>query len=834
MSVTIGNRLGPYEIAAQIGGGGMGEVYRATDTRLNRSVAIKVAHDQFDERFAREARAIAQLNHPNICTLYDVGPNYLVMELVEGDTLAAYLAGGALPLEQALRYGAQIADALAAAHAKGIVHRDLKPSNIMVTKTGVKVLDFGLAKAPTDETVTQTRAIVGTPAYMAPEQRRGLDADSRSDIYALGLVLREMISGQRAEPLKGVPPHVAHVVERCVAIDPAERWQSASDVKREIEWAATIQETAPAAGRPSRVAWVVAGLACVGMLALGFAYLRRAPLTAPLATRFTMSLEKEIGNSNFIPVPSPTGEYFVFIGVGADGATSLWNRPLKSADAVRLPGTEGADDPIWSPDGRWIAFFADGRLKKISPQGGAPLTIAAIAGFQDAAWGSRGDIIFRPTNREALFRIRDSGGSPQPLTKLNVSLTENSHRGAQFLPDGRRFLFTTRCADRANNALYLGSLDSQTVTRVMPAQSAARYVPSASGDPGSLIFYRDGALLAQPFDVETGTLSGEPIVVVDRVAYNPPSIQARFAVSGGGRVLIVQSEEPFATRMTWINRDGTEGGTLGGPSAYYHVRLAPAGDRVAYSAPDPQTGNRDLFSLEIARGITTRLTSHVANDWFPVWSPDGRRLVFGTDRDGGAENAAYMKQSMDPGSGESRLVAAPAEPYDWSADGHWIVYWRSNDVYVGRAAGNAEPFPFMKTDAREVNPRFSPDAKWIAYSSNESGRMEVYVRSFSGEGTEPGSALRVSSNGGEYSVWGPSGQEIFYITRDSTVFSVDTRLLGRAQALPAPVRLFQACTQTGGLNPDTIHVQTNDGRRFLVNCRVEPPGRFTVLLNWMP
>jgi eukaryotic-like serine/threonine-protein kinase len=278
--MTVGNRLGPYEIAARIGGGGMGEVYRATDTRLNRPVAIKIAHDQFDERFAREARAIAQLNHPNICTLYDVGPNYLVMELVEGDTLSAHLAGGSLPLDQALRYGAQIADALAAAHAKGIVHRDLKPSNVMVIKTGIKVLDFGLAKTPADETITQTRAIVGTPAYMAPEQRQGRDADSRTDIYALGLVLREMISGQRSEPLTGVPPQVAHIVERCVQMDPAERWQSASDIKRELEWAAAVQQPTTVAGRPSRIAWVVAGLACVGMLAVGMAYLRRAPLTA--------------------------------------------------------------------------------------------------------------------------------------------------------------------------------------------------------------------------------------------------------------------------------------------------------------------------------------------------------------------------------------------------------------------------------------------------------------------------------------------------------------------------------------------------------------------------
>jgi Tol biopolymer transport system component len=458
------------------------------------------------------------------------------------------------------------------------------------------------------------------------------------------------------------------------------------------------------------------------------------------------------------------------------------------------------------------------------------LTLAALNGFQNPAWGPHGDIIFRLTNRDALFRIRDSGGSPQPLTRLDASLTENSHRYPQFLPDGRRFLFTSRCADRANNALYLGSLDSPTVTRVMPAQSAVQYIHGSNG--GSILFYRDGSLLQQAFDVEAGAPSGEPSVIVDRVGYNAPSIQARFAASEDGRVLIVQSEEPLATRMTWFSRDGTALGTLGESSTYYHVRLSPTGDRVAYSAPDPQTGNRDLFSTEIARGITTRLTSHVANDWFPVWSPDGRRLIFGTDREGGTDSATYVL-SMDTGSGESRFVAAPAEPHDWSPDGRWIAYWRADDIYIGHASGSLEPFPLVKTAARETDPRFSPDGKLIAYTSNESGRVEVYVRSFSAEGTATGGAIRVSNNGGEYGEWGPQGKEIFYITRDASIYSVDARLLGTTGTLPAPVRLFQACTQTGGTGSDTVNVETNDGRRFLINCRVEPQGRFTVLMNWL-
>ena len=837
MTVAVGHRLGPYEIAAHIGSGGMGTVYRAIDTRLNRSVAIKIAHEQFGEQFAREARAIAQLNHPNICTLHDVGPDYLVMELLEGHTLTARLAGGALPLDQALRFGAQIADALAAAHAKGIVHRDLKPSNIMLTKAGVKVLDFGVAKTITDDQVTQTHSIVGTPAYMAPEQRQGLAIDARTDIYALGLVLREMISGQRTEPVKGVPPHVAHVVERCLEHDPAERWQAASDVKRELEWVASSDTAPPGTqsqtGRPW-LAWVVAGLACAGLLALAVASFRRAAPANPLTTHFTMSLEKEMGNVSAFPVVSPTGEFLAFRGVGTDDRPSLWVRALDAAGAVRLAGTEGAETPVWSPDGRWIGFYADGKLKKISPRGGAPLTIAALPGFQNAAWGSHGDIIFRPSNRQPLFRIRDSGGSPQPLTTLNESLTENSHRHPEFLPDGRRFLFTSRCADRANNALYLGSLDSPTLVRLMPAQSAAEYVPSPAGTGGSLIFYRDGALLAQAFDLDAGTLSGEPMVIVDRIGYNAPSIQARFDVSADGRVLIVQHEEPVATRITWFDRDGLEQGTVGSPDTYYHVRLAPGGDRVAYSAPDPQTGNRDLFSVDLARGLVTRLTSHVANDWFPVWSPDGRSLIFGSDRDGGTRNVPYVKPSIDTESGESRLAQVFGEPQDWSRDGQWIAYDRTNDLYVGRASGNVEPIAFLATKAREANPRFSPDGKWLAYVSDESGRMEVSVRPFSTDGrAAPGGKIQVSQNGGESGVWSPSGHELFYMSRDGSVFAVDTGRLGQTAGVTAPTRLFQACTKTGGPGPDNMEIATLDGRQFLINCLAAPPGSFTVLTNWI-
>jgi Tol biopolymer transport system component len=387
----------------------------------------------------------------------------------------------------------------------------------------------------------------------------------------------------------------------------------------------------------------------------------------------------------------------------------------------------------------------------------------------------------------------------------------------------------------------------------MPAQSAARYIPPGGGRPESLVYYRDGALVAQPFDLDEGKLTGEPAALVDRVGYTATALQAQFRVSRDGRILVFSSAEPASTRLIWFNRNGEEGGTLGAPAERIQPRISPNGERVAFSAPDPQTGNRDVWYLEIARGITARLTTHVANDWYPVWSPDGRQVAFGSDRDGGTEHVPYVKTSMDPGSSESRhrpqglperVAVRELLPSDWSADGRWIAYTgyaqgagSPGDLHVGPASGSSEPFAFLATAAWDSNPRFSPDSRWIVYNSNESGRMEVYTRPFSGEPAQPTGKLQVSNNGGEYGVWGPSGREIFYMSGDGSVFAVDTRNLGRTETLPAPVRLFQACPATQPLAMPLrglydYSFDTRDGQRFLVNCLVEPPGRFTVLMNW--
>jgi hypothetical protein len=520
-------------------------------------VAIKTCREQFSERFHREARAISSLNHPHICTLYDVGPNYLVMEMVEGETLSARLKRGKPSIEQTIQYGSQIADALAAAHAKGIVHRDLKPGNIMLTKSGVKVLDFGLAKSPQDEKLTASHAVMGTPAYMAPEQREGKECDARTDIYALGLTLREM-SGTNA------PRHLAHVLERCLQTDAADRWQSASDVKRELEWSAIPE---PSVSRPrSRraLAWVVA-LAVIALLA-GIVAVYRWRQVADQPVRFSISAP---GLS--LTQPSPDGKVLAYIAAGADGRPQVWLRELDSEQAKPLAGTGDAVRVFWSLDGRWIGFYSQGKLKKASTDGTSVITIATVGGFHDAAWG-KGEILFTPTNRSGIFRIVESGGTPRQITRLDESRTENSHRWITFLPDGRRFLFLARCGNRESNALYMGSLDSGELRRVAPMQSNVAFVPARQGRESLLMFARDQKLFEQPFD--RANLSGEATPLMD-VDYNPIGIYARFAASADGRVLVIHSPSETGARLTWIDRHGKAVGTLGPPGRYQQPR-APA------------------------------------------------------------------------------------------------------------------------------------------------------------------------------------------------------------------------------------------------------------------
>jgi serine/threonine protein kinase len=849
--LAAGAQLGPYRIEAQLGAGGMGQVYEARDTRLGRAVAIKILAAKFSDRFEREARAISALNHPHICTLYDVGPNYLVMELVEGETLAARRRKGPLPMDLVLRYGAQIAEALAAAHAQGITHRDLKPGNVIVTKAGIKVLDFGLAKtAAVDDTLTASHVVMGTPAYMAPEQAEGKTCDSRTDIYALGLVLYEMATAKRVaqeRSMEGLPAQFAHVVERCLEPEPENRWQSARDVKAELEWAARSPPApSPIRKAPKRWIWAVAALASAAILLAGiFVYLRvsRRSTEPAIPARFTLSFEGLTSVS--LPQPSPDGTTLLFSAQDASGRRSLWLRRLNSGAARQLPGTEDVQSATWTIDGRSIGFYSRGKLRKISSDGHNLQTIADVERVAAAglAWNASGDILLGTGNRVPLSLLRESGGGLQPLTRLDVSRTENSHRWVQFLPDGRRFLFVARCGLRENNALYLGSLDSGETRQLITAQSNASYVPPRDGRPGALLYVRDGALVEHAFDGER--VAGQPSPVVDNIEYNPAGAYGYFSVSADGRMLVFQRPDPGPVQLTWFDRKGRAAGTLGPPGIYRQPRIAPDGARVLYERPDEQGGNRDTWYMETSRGVAQRLTTDPANDWNPAWAPNGRGILFGSDRRGGPNHAVYIKKSLDPGAGEEVLFDLADRDYapeDWSLDGKWLVFHvfvarpgQGYDMWVLPFSGERTPFAFLATRFSEHSARFSPDAKWIAYVSDESGQSEVYVRPFSGRPASQDDKIRISTNGGGYPAWHRDGSELFFMGGDGTIYSTKTAEVTRPGAAPQPVALFPACPNAQRLpgappwqNPYDV---APDGR-FLIACGTSRPAQFEVMLNW--
>jgi serine/threonine protein kinase/Tol biopolymer transport system component len=840
-----GMQIGPYRIEGQIGKGGMGEVFRAIDTRLGRQVAIKTSQERFGERFEREARAISALNHPHICTLYDVGAtpsgtSYLVMELVEGESLAERLKRGKLSFSETLKYGQQIADALAAAHARGIIHRDLKPHNIMLAKSGVKVLDFGLAKSAQDATLTASRAVMGTPAYMAPEQFEGKDADSRSDIYSLGLVLREMATGRRDPPsqivlMAQLPEQLTHVIEGCLAHDPEERWQSAKDIQAELQWTARRPNKDQAATPPQRPwIWGAAGVVfAVFAGAIGIAFFSRVPV-ARQPVRFRLVVDHGTADLNSQPSPSPDGSAIVYSARASSGELLLWLRLLDEEDAKPLAGTDDAIRPFWSPDGKWIGFFAQGRLKKVSREGGAPQIIASLTDFDSAAWGAGGQILLNLGNRTPLYRIADSGGELRQVTKLDVTRGENSHRFVRFLPDGRRFLFLARSSDRRNNSLYMGSLDSGEYRRIAAMQSNVAYIPSRGNRPPALLFVRDGTMYSQPMN--DARLVGQPIVVIKEVAYNPISIESPFDVSMNGSMLVYHPAVDERQQLEWFNRTGLPVGSLGPPGVYNQVRISPNGKEVLFNRPDDNGGNRDLWLMNTLRGTTSRLTLNEANEWSQIWSPDGTKIVFASDRTGGAAGNMYQKVSMEPGVGETSVsgVSGSAIPQDWSADGRWIAFGSQGNIRILPTFGDRKPFAFVDTVFSERESRFSPDGKWIAYYSNETGRFEVYIRSFNGGPGGSSRKIQISEKGGFYPVWRGEGSELFFVGADSVLYSVSTKAANSMETVPKPTPLFVVCpgnTPFGAATQGTNYDVTRDGQRFLFSCGSDALGRFSVIVN---
>jgi Tol biopolymer transport system component len=851
----------------------MGEVYRAKDTRLDRTVAIKILPPQFSadavykQRFEREAKIISRLNHPHICVLHDIGQqdgiDYLVMELVEGETLAKRLEKGPLPLEQVLKLGAQIAEALDKAHRNGIAHRDLKPGNIMLTRSGAKLLDFGLAKSrgpeavwsgpsslPTqDGALTDKGTILGTLQYMAPEQLDGKEADVRTDIFAFGAVLHEMATGRKAFAGKSqasliaaimehetapistlqpmTPATLDRVVKTCLAKDPDERWQSAQDLKLQLQW---IAESGPQSGgagtistrrkRWERWAWIVT-TTVLFLAALPFvvAYLRRPPAEARTLKLFLLPPEKATFGSSAI---SPDGRQLSFVAT-ADGKKLLWVRPLDSLTAKALAGTEGAAYPFWSPDSRFIGFFTQDKLKKIEVFGGPAQTLSDVVEGRGGTWNRNGEIVFAPNYLDALYRISTAGGEATPVTTLDRSHQENSHRWPYFLPDGRHFLYFVRSAQRDQQGLYVGSLDSKDKKRLLSAAGSTAYVA-----PGYLLFVRDGMLVAQPFDAGRLQITGEPFSVAQRVGYDS-NMLSNFSVSDTD--VLTYRRGDMNTQLIWVDRGGKQLGSIAAPPDYERPQLSPDEKRLAGARLDPETGAGDIWLLELSRGTLSRFTFDPWYDYLPVWSPDGSRIVFASNPDGPTD--LYLKALS--GTGQSGVLlksSTPKEPNDWSLDGRFILYdnldlrTKKRDLWVLPLSGDRQPRPFLQTPFDERQGRFSPDGRSVAYVSDESGRFEVYVQSF----PTPGGKWQISTEGGSDPRWRRDGKELFYRAADGKLMAVEVKGGSIFEARSPKVLLA-----TPPLNFfDRNYAVTADGQRFLISTPVRDASSemITVVINW--
>ncbi|MFN7938802.1 MAG: protein kinase [Bryobacteraceae bacterium] len=861
MPLSAGAKLGPYEILSLIGAGGMGEVYKARDTRLERTVAIKVSAQEFGERFQREAQAIASLNHPNICTLHDVGPDYLVMEFIEGPEVK-----GPLPVAEALRVAIQIAEAVNHAHRHGVIHRDLKPGNILVTKSGVKVLDFGLAKlnrkpavpSPADATVaaslTIPGTILGTPKYMAPEQLEGSEADQRSDIFAFGLVLYEMLAGCSAfegkthanliaavlaaepkpitsfQPL--IPPALAHLVETCLAKDPDLRRQSMHDVLLELRWIAAggsqlgiPKPVVEHRKRRERLSWGVAALASAAALTLGFLYFRQTP--APVyAVRFEhASPQIAIYSSGDMPVMAPDGRSFVYENHSLGASSMLWVRRMDEVRPTALTGTDGGTRPFWSPDAKFIAFVGtDRKLKKIDAIGGTPQTLCDVpVRFAGGTWSKEG-IILIGDGDGVIQQVGASGGEPKPLLKLDTTRQESRQVAPHFLPDGRHFLFTSFTAGSSGEGrggIYLASLDSQETRRLLNTESNANFVA-----PDLLLFGRGRALMAQTFDPGKLQLTGEPFPVADMIARSEVTNMSFFSSSPNGALVYrPDSLDGGLIQPAWYSRDGKMLRTAGEPRAYRQGTLSPDEKRFAAQIVDSASRNGDLWLLDLTSGILSRMTSDRANKDTVAWSPDGKEVFFSSNKTGVLN--LYRKLA---GGGDEQLVAASTEPVypaEWLKDGSFTFMNTNGRSFYRLAPGvGMKPETLLKTDYNKDGLRVSPDGRWAAYNTNESGRHEVYIAAFPSF-TE---RRQVSNAGGVQGYWRKDGKELFYLSLDGKMVSVPVQP-GTTLEAGIPKALFPTRIRVAPVT-DQFAV-SGDGQRFLLLESVESESKpFTIVLNW--
>jgi eukaryotic-like serine/threonine-protein kinase len=880
MSLAPGSRLGPYVTVAAIGAGGMGEVYRARDTRLEREVAVKLlagdlhSNEELRERLAREARAVARLSHPNICALYDVGRegerDYLVMELLNGRTLDDRLRSGPLPIDQILQFGMQIASALAAAHAAGIVHRDLKPANVMLTASGVKLLDFGIAKAfatqgpagaPAEPGLTHTGLVVGTVPYMAPEQIEGKPADPRTDVFALGAVLYEMATGRPAfsAPTQAAlvatvlttdPPSIASVrpgmpaaldqlIRACLAKDPAQRWQSARDVELFLRSVSEDDRfrvgaapglggrTGAPANRPALSTVAAWGIAALAVIAAVWFNVRpgRGDGLSPSSYQFSIAPPDGggfayFGETDFLSA-SPDGSHIAFVARDSAGQRQVWLRPLSAGLTRLLAGTQGAQSVFWSPDGRSLGFFTPTKLARIDLPDGAPVTLTAITSStgQFGTWGRHGDILFAGIQGDAIYRVPAAGGTPSIALGRDSAHGERFVQWPMYLPDGEHFLYVSR--PQSGSDQLMESAPGRPPIAIMPIESLAQY-----SDSGFIAFVRDGTLLGQAFDWKKGRVSGEPFAVTDGVRYFLSTGGAAFAASVTG--LLVFQTGRDVQRLTWFDRQGHEIGTAGSPASYLTFSISPDGRRLLTDRENPETGTWDVWMVDLERGTENPLANTRFTEAFGRWLPDSRSVVYSVAA-GTAPN--LRRRDLASGAETPVLPVGPfQQPVDVSPDGRTLLYTQrasggTFDLWTLSLAGEGPPAPFLATQFDVEEAAFSPDGRFIALISNETGRPELYVTPFPG----PGEKVRVSTEGARAARWTRGSHELIYLSIDWRVIAVPVRT--------EPTIGFGTQTTLFAVNPGASwrgFDVTADGQRFLASIPIVIADKrpITVITDW--
>ena len=888
MPLTPNTILGPYEIVSPLGAGGMGEVYRARDTRLDREVAIKVlpAHltrsPEFKQRFEREAKSISQLTHPNICTLHDVGQHdgtdYLVMELLEGETLAQRLTRGALPLEQVLKVGVEIASALDAAHRKGVVHRDLKPGNVMLTKGGAKLLDFGLAKSsgvmdsdPSAVTISQPLTskgtILGTFQYMAPEQLEGAEADARTDIFAFGAVLYEVATGKRAfdgasrasliasimatqpRPISELqpmtPPALDRLIRKCLAKDADARWQSAADVADELRWitesGSQVVSGASVSSRrrgSNRLAWSLTLLSLLAAAAVIVSYSGKLP-GRPASVHATIVPPEGttlVSTSIFAGpvVVSPDGSKLAFVARKGEGRTMLWVRPLGSFAPKALEGTEGATRPFWSADSQQLGFFADNKLKRVSAAGGPVLSVADGPNSRGGTWSQSGTIVYAPEYTGPLFAVPASGGAVRQVTELDSSRNEDTHRYPHFLPDGRHFLYLARASGAGagrDPAIVVASLDSPERKIVVHNASNIAYAS------GHLLYVRQNILMAQPFDVNRLETTGEPVTVAQDVRMDERFSLGVFSASQNGILAYQTGREKWESRLYWHDRSGKRLDSLGDSESYFpgFLNISPNGNRVSVGILDPG-GLSDIWLIDLKTSVRSKLTAEPGDDTNAIWSPDGGQLIYSVRATGGGDATLFKKPAVSMGVKEN-LLSIPAvdlAPSSYSPDGKFMLYsvqpfGGKSDIFLLPLEGDRTPRPFVQTEQEESQGYFSPNGQWVAYISDATGRFEVYVAPFPG----PGGTVQVSQNGGTEARWRADGKELFYFDANNRLMAAEVKSEGGNLEIGRIDPLFQ--TRETWMPGEGVRYDTSeDGQRFLLLVPQDDPttSNISLVVNW--